>query len=204
MIILDNLEQGSEEWLMARSGIPTASNFKKIISSTGKASTSAKGYMNELLAEFVAGKTYAMEPTEWMQRGTELEEEARTAYSFITDNEVQEVGLIYQDESRLVSCSPDGLIGEDGGLEIKCPKHSTHVGYLLGGEVPAEHFVQVQGCLYVTGRKWWDFMSYHPDFDPLIVRVERDEKFMGSLSVELARFVDKMLTYREQLTTKAA
>lgn len=203
MITLD-LTQGSDEWLLARSAIPTASSFKKIITSAGKPSATAKAYMCDLLAEYVAGKPYSMEPTFWMDRGTELEPEARTAYEFISDNEVKEVGLIYQDETRLVSCSPDGLIGEDGGLEIKCPKHSTHIGYLLAGKVPAEHFVQVQGSLHVTGRKWWDFMSYHPDFDPLIIRVKRDEVFIKALEAELNKFKQVMLAAREQLTgTKA-
>ena len=199
MIILD-LEQGSEEWHLARLGIPTASNFAKIITSTGKLSTSATGYMHKLIAEYLMEKPIDIEKTEWMERGNELEADARGAYEFITDTTVDEVGLIYKDDKRLVSASPDGLINSDGGLEIKCPSPAVHVEYLLANKCPSKYLPQVMGCMYVTGRIWWDFMSYHPDLDPLIVRVNRDEELITKMDEAINKFIVKMLDKRNQLT----
>ena len=98
------------------------------------------------------------------------------------------VGLCYLDEHRNFSCSPDGLVGEDGGLEIKCPLIHTHVEYLLDGKLPTKYVQQVQGSMLISGRKWWDFMSYYPGLKPLVVRVERDEKFIAKLKDELNKF----------------
>ena len=78
----------------------------------------------------------------------------------------------YKGEDKLVACSPDGLIGDNGGLEIKCPSQGVHVEYLLSGKMPTKYTLQVQGFLYVTGREWCDFMSYHPSMKPMIVKME--------------------------------
>jgi hypothetical protein len=77
--------------------------------------------------------------------------------------------------------SPDGLVGESGGLEIKCPMPATHIEYLRDGRLPSKYIQQVQGCLWISGRDWWDFMSYHPKMTPLIIRVYRDEVFIKAL-----------------------
>jgi len=198
MIILD-VAQGEPEWFAARSGIPTASNFDKIISSTGKPSTQAKVYMHKLLAEWMTGIPTNNEQTEWMLRGIEMEDEARSLYCFVNDAVVATVGLAYKDDRKLISCSPDGLIGEDAGLEIKCPAPHTHVEYLLADKIPAKYIPQVQGSMYVTGRDHWDFMSYHPGMPPLIKRIDRDEKFISTLDSLLAEFIHTMLEKREKL-----
>jgi len=198
MITLD-CEQGTEDWFAGRRGIPTASNFSKIITGTGKASTSADTYMNELLAEWLADKSYSIEQSEWMARGNELEAEARAWYAMNADLEVSEVGLCYLDDKRLIGASPDGLCGDEGQLEIKCPKHSTHIGYLLKGKLPSAYKQQVQGQLWITGRQWCDFISYHPDFDPMLIRIERDEAFITELSAQVSKFVTKMLGLRSTL-----
>lgn len=199
-MIIDKSEQGTDEWFAARRGIPTASNFSKIITTTGKASTSAGGYMNELLAEWLADKSFAAElNSEWVARGNELEAEARAFYELKSSADVEEVGLCYLNDQKLVGASPDGLVGEDGLLEIKCPKHSTHVGYLLARKLPSSYIQQVQGQLWVTGRQWCDFVSYHPDFETMIIRIERDESFITALSASIARFNKMMLTLRSQL-----
>jgi len=200
MIVLD-VEQGSDVWHAARCGIPTASNFGQIWTPTGKASTQAKGYMHRLLAEWLTGTPTVVKQTEWMERGTELEAEARDWYEFQTGAEVERIGLAYLDESRMVACSPDGLV-EAGGLEIKCPAPHTHVEYLLAGKLPTTYIPQVQGSMYVTGRQWWDFLSYHPDMPPVLVRVARDDEYIAGLAAALHSFCERMAANRLQLAEK--
>jgi len=177
---IDQNEQGSPEWLAARLGIPSASMFAKIVTTKGAWSTSADTYINQLVAERLTGEREEVFQSHHMIRGTELEPDARDLYSLMTDSEVTEVGFCLHD-TLAAGCSPDGLIGEDGGLEIKCPAPSTHVEYLRGGVLPSKYKQQVMGCLWITGREWWDFMSYHPTMKPLIVRVERDEEYIAAL-----------------------
>jgi len=184
-------EQGSEEWLKARLGVPSASNFSKLITMKGTLSTQAKAYVDALVAEAITGESTYVKVTDAMQRGTELEPYARERYFYETGNSVEEVGFCLHDDYQ-AGASPDGLIGEDGGLEIKCPLGGTMVSYLRVGRLPSKYWQQVQGCLHITGRKWWDFMAYHPDMKPLIVRVERDEAFIAALDVLLIDVVKEI------------
>lgn len=202
MIILD-CEQGSEEWFEARCGIPTASCFDKILTSTGKKSTQAKSYRYKLVAEYFTKEKVSAEQNEWMQRGVEMEAEARQYYEFMTSNKVQEVGLIYKNEDKLVSCSPDGL-REDRGLEIKCPAPHTHVEYLLNDKLPTKYIMQVQGSMWVSGLDKWDFLSYHPAMPHLLITVEKDEALHEALDVALDAFIKTMLSEREQLEFRLA
>ena len=179
MKILD-LEQGTYEWLQARLGCPSGSGFAKLITSSGQPSSSAETYINQLIAELITGQSTYVQKTEWMERGNELEPIARMNYELETDCEVTEVGFCMHDSLKC-GVSPDGLVGDDGGIEIKCPAPSTHVKYLRKGRLPAEYKAQVQGCLWITGRKWWDFMSFHPQMPNLLIRVERDEEYIGQL-----------------------
>lgn len=190
MIKLDH-EQGTPEWFAARIGLPSASNFKKIITSTGKASTSASTYMLDLLSELVTGAKTEGATNEWMQRGIELEYDAVGLYEMLYDVDTEESGFILHN-SRRFGCSPDRLIGKDGGLEIKCPKPSTHMKYLLGGKCPTEYYPQVMGCMLVTDAKWWDFMSYHPEIKPLIVRVQRNDEYINKMRLQVFQFCDKL------------
>ena len=177
---IDQNEQGSPEWLAARLGIPSASMFAKLVTTKGIWSASADAYINQLVAERLTGEREEVFQSHHMLRGTELEPDARDLYSLISDAEVTEVGFCLHD-TLSAGCSPDGLIGEDGGIEIKCPAPSTHVEYLRGGVLPSKYKQQVMGCLWITGREWWDFVSYHPTMKPLIVRVERDEEYIAAL-----------------------
>jgi exodeoxyribonuclease (lambda-induced) len=143
-----------------------------------------------------------------MERGNVLESESRNLYELIKGTDVKQVSLVYKDESRLVACSPDGLIGYDvvhdrfcGGYETKCPAPHTHVEYLLANKLPTKYKVQVQGSMYVTGMDHWDFMSYHPHMPPLIIKVERDTRFIKLLSDEIDLFLEEMLEKREKLQT---
>jgi len=180
MRIID-CEQGSDAWLSARLGVPSASQFSKIVTGKGGKSTQVEAYINQLVAEELTGETTFVYVNEHMKRGTELEPDARELYEALTGHTVQEVGFCLHDTVN-AGCSPDGLVGDDGGLEIKCPAPATHVEWVKAGVMPSKHLQQIMGCLWVTGRSWWDFMSYHQTMKPLIVRVERDEEYIAALA----------------------
>ena len=196
MIILD-VEQGSPEWLRARC-VPTGSNFDKIMTGGLKASTQAEVYQNKLVGEWYTGEPEQMFVNDAMARGTELEPLGRSSYEFVTGNDVEEVGFVYMDERRLAGCSPDGLCG-DKGVEIKCPLPSTHISYLLSGGLPAKYLGQVQGSMFITGLKQWDFTSYCPGFPPLIITVDADPKWQEAFKPLLEKFIDGMLAKREKI-----
>jgi hypothetical protein len=180
--------QGSDEWFNARLGIPTASNFGKILTSTGKLSTSRTGYANQLLADWLAGKPVDQtDTTFWMERGTEMEQQARDAYEFESGNTVDQIGFVYLDVKQRVGCSPDGLIDDDGAWECKCPKASTLVSY-YGGGCPAKYVPQVQGQMWICEREWSDFYVFHPLLMPFLVRVERDDKYIKLLAEAVEEF----------------
>ena len=189
MIVLDH-EQGSPEWIAARLGIPTSSCFARIITpKTLKLSSSADGYMCELLAEWMLGASLDPYVSEWMERGKELEEQAFAYYAFARDAEPSKVGVILSDDAW-VGCSPDALVGEDGGLEIKCPAPAKHVANML--DMTTHYMTQVQGGMWLTGRKWWDMMSYHPELPTAIVRIERDEEYIGALASAVGSFLTRL------------
>lgn len=191
-------DQGTDEWFEARRGIPSSSNFDKIITTKGEPSKQAEKYMFRLAGEVVSKTTEETYKNSAMERGSELEAEARQLYQIINDVEVIQAGFCLSADGKC-GCSPDGLIGEDGGLEIKCPNMATHVGYLIDNKLPTDYFQQVQGSLKVTGRKWWDFMSYYPSIKPLIIRVYPDQKFISSLNIEIDMFHDKLQTIIKQI-----
>lgn len=192
------VEQKSPEWYAARCGIPSSSNFDKIITTSGEPSKQRLKYMYQLAGERVTGKSEESFQSQAMLRGVETEAEGRSFYEMLNDVKIEQVGVCYQDEKKLCAASPDGLIKKDGLFELKCPLVHTHVGYLLDSKLPTEYIQQVQGQLYVTGRKWVDFVSYYPGLKPLVVRVKRDEKFISALDSEMVRFVKEL----EELTEK--
>ena len=196
MIILTD-EQGSPEWLASRLGRPSASMFSHLITTSGKPSSSAKKYIAEMVAERLTGRSKPFYTNEHMERGNFLEPEAREAYEFITDLEVVETGFILHDSEEF-GCSPDGLVANDGGLEIKCPSDGVHAGYLIDGKVPTKYYQQVQGCMWVTGRDWWDFMSYHPEMPHLLVRMERNEEFIEAMATEVNKAVEIIVKESER------
>lgn len=197
MIILDH-EQGSPEWLAARLGKPSASCFSRLITNSGKPSSSADGYINELIAERLTGRSKPFFTTPWMERGKELEKDAREAYGFISGNDTLEVGFI-ADPTFSYGCSPDALIGSEGGLEIKCPAPDTHVGYMRDNQAGVnKYWQQIQGCMWVTGRQWWDFFAYHPEMPHVLVRVERDDEYIAKLAEEVTKAVNVIKTEVEK------
>ena len=193
-----NCEQGTEEWFSSRLGVPSASNLDKILNTKGSNSKQYLKYMYQLVGESVRNTIESSYKTDAMQRGNDLESEARSLYEILTGNVIDQVGFCLN-EDPLFGCSPDGLIGEDGGLEIKCPLISTHIDYLIGGEAPREYYPQVQGNLFVTGRKWWDFMSYSPNLKPLIVRVFPDKEYHELIKENLIEFNNKIKEIKEKI-----
>lgn len=199
LITLD-CEQGSEEWLAARLGIPTATGFENIVTATGKKSASYIKYMAELIEESILGGGDTFK-SGFMERGNQLEPQARAAYEFLTGNDVIQVGGVYLNENRDVMVSPDGLIPSlQKGLEIKCPKMSTHIRYLLEGGVPTEYVIQVQANLWVTGYDTWDFVSYCPEYQKqtlYLFTAARDEKLMKAFDEHIPQFVKTLKAYKE-------
>ncbi len=190
-------EQGSRRWLEAKVGIPSASNFHRILTpKTLKPSASRVGYCHEILAEQLLGRPLDDATTEFMHRGTVLEGAARDWYSLQRDVEVDQVGFLLRDDKR-VGCSPDGLIGSIGGLEIKCPSAAVHLGNMLG-DAPEKYACQIQGSLWITDRAYWDFVSHNPDLPPVMIRFERDEKLIAAL----ASAVDDFLSYIDESKVK--
>jgi hypothetical protein len=199
-------EQGSAQWLADRAGRPTASQFGRVITpKTGKLSTQAHGYMCQLVGERLLGQAEEIPTTYAMERGTELEPEAREAFQLVTGYTVTEVGLCLTDDER-IGASPDGLIYSDkleAGLELKCPGMRKHMEYLIGDKCPDEYIMQVQGCLFVTGAPRWYFMSYFPGLPPLIIEVLPDAKVQAALADNLPVFCDQIDKYEQEIRSIA-
>jgi len=170
--------QGSEEWLQARVGVVTASNFSKVFTTAGKLSTSREGLINQLIAENLTGKPTETFKSDAMQRGNELEATARMIVEMHLGISIEEVGLIKM-ANHEIGCSPDGLF-DDGkcGVELKCPLAHTHCSYLRAGKLPSTYIQQVQGSMLVLGIDTYIFSSYHPDMKPFIIEVKRDNKLL--------------------------
>jgi putative phage-type endonuclease len=192
-----DFDQYSPEWFAVRRGIPTASEFHRIITAKqGKSSAQAHGYLCRLIGDRfdIDYPRVNDNATAAMKRGTQFEPEARRFYEFDRDTTVAQVGFCTTDDGRL-GCSPDGLVGDDGLIEIKCPSPEVHVAYILDGGLPDDYRPQVHGQLLVTGRSWCDFLSYCPGLPNFIVRVEADEfttKLRCALEDFLARY-DELL-----------
>ena len=197
MIVLD-LKQGSPEWINARLGIPTASQFSRIMTpKTRKPSSSSAKYMCELIAERMIGSPVNTATSEFMLRGSALESSAVEAYEFDHACQTFKVGFVL-DDSRRWGCSPDRLVGDDGLLEIKCPSAAVHVAAILGMQ-DDEHTSQAQGQMWVTGRKWVDILYFNPVMPSHTVRIERDEEYIAALAAAVSAFCDTMESAYENI-----
>ncbi len=176
-------EQNSEEWLAARRGIPTASSFADLLAK-GEGKT-RRTYLLKLAGEIITGKSSENFSSAHTERGHELEPEARDLYCFQTGAKLERVGFI---KNGLAGCSPDSLIGEEGGLEIKTKLPHLLIDLILKDEFPSEHRAQVQGTLWVTGRQWWDIAIYWPCVPLFVKRAERDEAYIAKLADAVAAF----------------
>ena len=197
------MEQRTDEWYKARLGIPTASSFNKLITSTGKPSSQAQTYINQLIAEAVTGKRPEQITTPAIERGIALESEAIEWYTLLTDRTVEETGF-WRHPKVDCGASPDGLIGDEGLLEVKSPLPHNHVKYVRANKVPSEYVPQVQGQLWVLDRKWCDFLSYHNELPPMLIRVTRDEGFICKLAEEVAKASEIVKVEASKLKEKMA
>lgn len=192
------------EHAQARCGNATASEFASILAK-GEGKT-RKSYLRRVVAEMLTGKPHETYSNKHMDRGTEQEPFARMAYEARTGNIVEEVAFI-KHPTLSAGCSPDGLVDLDGGAEIKSVIPTVQVDTILSGSYPPEHKPQVQGSLWITKRRWWDFCSYSPDFMDkrlrlYIFRVERDEAYIAKLEKEVEGFLREAEQLRDFLLGK--
>lgn len=189
--------QGSTEWLQERLGKVTASRIADLTAKTKSGwSTSRANYMAQLIAERLTGVVVESFTNAAMQWGTETEPQARAAYRFFTDNEVSEVGFVPHPTIEMSGASPDGLVGDDGLIEIKCPGTATHIESLLNEGVDSKYIKQMQWQLACTGRKWCDFVSFDPrlttELQIKIERINRDGVFIATLESDVKEFLKEM------------
>lgn len=205
-----NAPQGSEAWALARAGHCTASRFADVLAKikTGEAA-SRRNYRLQLVTERLTCQPVEGYKNAAMEWGNEQEAAARDAYEARTGVLVDQAGFLTHPNVEWCGASPDGLIGSDGAIEIKCPFVSTvHVETLLAGGAPSEHTAQIQGLLWVTGRAWCDFVSFDPRMPEglqlFVARVLRDEAYITALAAEVNRFLAEVGELTEQLTKRAA
>jgi len=184
------VEQRSAEWGQLRCGIPTASEFGRLVTSKGEPSKSAADYAIDLAGEKYSGKPEldAWEGNSYTDRGTELEDKAIALYEFNQDATVNRVGFV-TDDAEEIGCSPDGLVGEDGMIEIKARRGRNHIKAILyhrkHGRCPPDYVQQTQGQMMICARAWCDLVFYHPKLPLLIIRQTPDEKLQAALTEQL-------------------
>jgi len=195
---IEKIEQRTDEWFAARLGKATASKINDVMStlkSGGEAAT-RKNYRAQLVCERLTGAKTENFSNAAMQWGTDCEPLARAAYEAATDNMVSEAGFINHPTIPMSGMSPDGLIGSDGLLEIKCPNTATHIEWMLAGVPPAEHINQMLWQLDCSDRKWCDFASFDPrlpqDLQLFVVRLDRDEKKIEELRSGVIKFLSEV------------
>jgi len=199
-------EQRSAEWLFERVGYCTASRFGDVMTKlkSGKSSEKRQAYLMELVVERITGQPTDHYTSTAMEWGEQQEHRSRWAYEAATGAIVEEAGFIKHPTIKWVGGSPDGLIGDDGGWESKSPYNSAYHIYTLLDGVPAEHIPQIQGLMWITGRKWWDFQSYDPRLPDALKRytrrVERDDKYIAALETEVIAFTQEVETMVLRLT----
>jgi len=208
--ILEDIDQQSERWFRMRAGRPTASQFSRILTPGGKHSSQWEDYAIELCAESIRPDEIKWEGNFHTGRGNALEPEARELFAeTMADLAVHQVGFVTRDDG-VVGCSPDAMVADaDGdwvaGLEIKCPLSKHHAHHLVSGALPSDYRPQVHGGMAVTGLGFWYFMSYCPELQPLILRIERDEyteKLSGALDEFLIYYAKKREEIMPVLTGK--
>lgn len=195
------MAQGSAEWFAARVGIPTASQFHRLITPKKmEPAAAAVGYRNQLIAEFLLG-TAETGDFDFTARGSDLETDARSWYELHRDCDVEQVGFLLRDDGRCGG-SPDGLVGTDGMVEIKVPSATNHVGYFCDGFDVADYRCQMQGNLWIAEREWCDLVSYHPSLPPVITRWRRDDVFIATMAKIVESFCDQLAVTKQLLAAR--
>lgn len=189
--------QRSDEWYAVRLGKATASRFSDIMTMgrNGYEPAARKNYRSELVLERLTGKKADSWSSPAMQWGIDNEPLARNNYMFETGNDVVEEFFV-QHPTIQAGCSPDGYVGDDGLIEIKCPNPATHIATLKSKELPSQYEAQVQGQMWLTGRKWCDFVSFDPrmpdNAQMITIRVDRDNEYIENLEYQINRFLSEV------------
>lgn len=193
----EDTEQRSDDWFAARCGKATASKIHAIVARTKSGySTSRDNYMADLIIERLTGQRTEGFTNAAMQWGIDTEAQARAAYDLHSGNDVKEVGFVAHPKIEMSGASPDGLIGDDGVLEIKCPNTATHIDFLLAPTVDKKYVIQMQWQMVCTGRQWAEFVSFDPRL-PLnlqlkVVRIQRDDVMIAELEQEVQIFLNEL------------
>lgn len=189
-----DIQQGSAEWFAARLGKVTASKVADVVARTKSGwGASRANYAAQLIVERLTGQPVESYTNAAMQWGTDTEPKARAAYAFFADADVAEVGFVGHPAIEMSGASPDGMVGDDGLLELKCPTTATHIDFLLGESIADKYIKQMQWQMACTGRSWCDFMSFDPrlpeELQMKIQRVNRDDALIASLETEVRVFL---------------
>ena len=201
------MEQRTDDWFAARLGKVTASKIADVMATTKTGpSASRKNYMAQLLTERLTGQKADSYSNAAMQWGTDTEPQARAMYELETGCDVVEVGFIDHPVIAMSGASPDGLVGDDGLVEIKCPNTATHIETLRGGSIDKKYVLQMQWQLACTGRQWCDFVSFDPRLPSAmqlyVARVERDATLIAAMESEVASFLAEINKAEEELRAK--
>jgi len=195
--MIEKVEQGTPEWFAARLGNVTASRVADVIAKTKSGySASRENYMAQLICERMTGTVAESYTNAAMAWGTETEPLARAAYESLADVLVDEVGFVPHPTIEMAGASPDGLVGDDGLLEIKCPNTATHIETLLSQTVPGKYNTQMQFQMACTGREWCDFVSFDnrlpTELQLFVKRVPRDNVFIRLIEAEIVQFLAEL------------
>ena len=188
------MEQRTEEWFKAKLGKVTASKVADVLAKTKTGVSASRGnYLSDLVVERLTGQQAEFYQNDAMAWGTETEPQARMAYEAFKGILVDEEGFIDHPSISNFGCSPDGLVGSDGLIEIKCPNSKTHIDTLLSGKAPSKYIPQMMTQMACTGRAWCDFVSFDPrlpeDLQLFVVRVDRDDEYIANLEKEVTAFL---------------
>ena len=194
-MIVETVLQGSPEWFQLRCGCATASRLDDVIGKYKGKETYKQGradYMGEIVAEILTNKTAEHYVSPAMQWGVDIEPLAKEAYQIERDVEIGMAGIEFHDKINRFAASPDGYLGSDGLIEIKCPNTITHIGYIIAGVVPEDYKPQMLGQMSCSGRKWCDFVSFDPrlprKYQLFIKRFERDDEEISRIEAEVLKF----------------
>lgn len=204
-----NVEQRSAEWFGVRLGKATASRISDIIARTQKGwGASRANYAAQLICERLTGTQTESFTNTAMQWGTDHEPDARDAYAFLKDMDVEEVGFVPHPRIEMAGASPDGLVGTDGLVEIKCPNTASHIETLRAGAISDKYIVQMQWQMACTGREWCDFVSFDPRMPEhmrlFVKRVPRDDERLKELETEVAAFLAEIDATVDDLVARYA
>ena len=205
---MENIVQGTDAWKQCRCGLITASKIADVMAKgkNGAESTGCINYRAQLVCERLTGCVTEGYKNAYMERGNEDEAAARDCYSFTTGNDVEQIAFVKHPTIQMAGCSPDGLIGDDGIVEIKRKIPALHIDYILKDRVPPEYVKQIQWQLACTGRAWCDFASYCPELPEemqlFVKRMERDDEMIAEMEAAVIAFdesVEKMIAELKRL-----